>query len=228
MTPSDNSVLFALAELRTLEERRLTAERQAEARRQTEVAAAQERQQAEAREIEAHKQRLADAEIRLRLDAELRIRDADADRRMATLRAELNAIQVDRERMHETMVARTAEPTGSTSGTRALGWKIAFAGSSATAAGVFALWIGQPIPPVYPQATVAAAPTAEARPAESPALVTTTPIVAAPPPSVVDLAPRVRPRQTPPRPHVPAKQRDLLSELERCGDDPICAALDDP
>ena len=115
MATSDNSVMVALAELRGIEADRIATERkaaeQARAARERADAAARterEREREAIREREASALRVAEAEARLRVGAELEAREADADRRLEVLRAELEMIRADRERMHQSILDRTA------------------------------------------------------------------------------------------------------------------------
>ncbi len=124
---ADDSVLCALDELRELESARLQeqAERQQQLHAEAEARLAEEQRQAE----EQRAQQVAEAEARLRMDAEIQRRDAEAEARIAALRAELRAVQCSREAFHRDFLeSRSREYDPDTSAWRAARkWKLAFA-----------------------------------------------------------------------------------------------------
>ncbi len=133
MTPrtTDHSVLTALTELRALEAQRIADEHAEAARR----VAAQQSTEAHARAEAEEARRRAEAAAQRRDDDEARARDAEAVRRVAALRAELDAVQADRARLHGAMLAAVQDaPTPSAGGMR--GATALFAGCALLAAGL--------------------------------------------------------------------------------------------
>ena len=126
MTTRDDSVMFALSELRRLEAQRIDDERRAREAQ----AAAEARAKEEAAAREAHARAVAEEEARLRVERDLRARDLEAERRLASLRAELEAVRADRERIHAVVAQIGHDPTPPRRDTRA--W-LAF-GAALTAA----------------------------------------------------------------------------------------------
>lgn len=185
---TDNSVLTALSELRTLEDQRLDEERAlaAQHKRNEETAAA------ERREAVLHAQSVAEAAARLRVEDESRVRDDDADRRLAALRAELGAVQAERERLHGSLLASVHQPIGA-GDSSARPWAWAFAASAVAVAGLAAVLALRDRPaPVYVVAPPAA-PIAQSAPeVVAPPAVIATPVLVVTAP--VDTTPRPRPR----------------------------------
>lgn len=127
----DRSVLTALAELRALEEQRIADEHAEAARRLSEQHAQEARARADAEEA----RRRAEAAAQRRDDDDALARDAEAARRVAALRAELDAVQADRARLHGAMLAAAHDaPTPTAGGMR--GATALFAGCALLAAGV--------------------------------------------------------------------------------------------
>jgi len=214
----ENSVLFALEELRQLE-----SDRQAEDVRRRAAAAEARRaaMRAEAERVEAERlqaERVAEAEARLRVQAELSMRDAEAEQRVASLRAQLAAVEADRELSHQSVLS-VADPRPDTSHA-GRGWFVGFALSAATATALAALLLLRPAPaPRIIEVPVASAPTTvvEAPEAAAPAPEVA---VSAPEPEVTaPVLPRTRPRVRPPH----GDHTDqVFQDLDRCGDDPTC------
>jgi len=239
----DSSVMFALDELRRLETERVAEERAAEERRRREAAAAEAEARREVEEREQHERRVAEAEARLRMEQELRARDAEAEHRLARLRAELEAVRADRERIHATVTRLNEEPV-TPSPRRPSGWAFAFAATALVAAGlVFALVSRPPVPeqrivqaPATAPDTVAVeeepADTApeEPEPSDEPAPDSTD---APEEPAQVATGPS-RPHGQGNRPVVggrpPATDADDMDsalDFSHCGDDPTCGLEDD-
>jgi len=215
--PTDNSVLTALSELRTLEDQRLEEERAlaAQCKRDEETAAL------ERRESVLHAQRVAEAEARLRVEDESRVRNDDADRRLAALRAELSAVQAERERLHGSLLASVHEPIGARDSS-ARPWAWAFAASAVVVAGLAAILAlgGNRPAPVYvfapPAPVIESAPQVAAPPAElaAPVAVVTEPVEATP-----------RPR---PRAGLGKRGRDVRPTVPHDGLDPVDCDESDP
>ena len=140
----ENSVLFALGELSRLEEARMHDEaalaeakrmREADARTQAaaDAAAAVERADAAAKQALL----VAEAEARLRVEAERN----DAGR-MTSMREEIARIREERELLHRTLTARSASPEDE-GGVSSKRWALAFGASSLVAASLAALLLFQ-------------------------------------------------------------------------------------
>jgi hypothetical protein len=128
---TDHSVLTALAELRALEEQRIADEHAEAARRLAAQQSAEARARAEAEET----RRRAEVAAQRRDDEEAQTRAAEAARRVAALRAELDAVQADRARLHGAMLAAVHDvPAASGNGLRAA--TAVFAGCALLAAGL--------------------------------------------------------------------------------------------
>lgn len=211
----DNSVLFALSELQSLE-----AQRQAElvAREQAAQAArraAAERERAERLEAEAQRLRVAEAEARLRVQLEERER-ATRDRE-AALQQELIRIRAERDVLHDKLLEPPPPPP------RPPRWT-GLASSLALAFSVVTLGVAGRYLWRLPQLARAAAPIASA-PAPLPPAPTPLPQVAlgavsAPRPEPPPIAPRPRPVRSPPRPQ-PAAPAGILDDC-RDSNDPLC------
>ncbi len=93
----DTSVMMALSELKGIEQERIAEDR----RRAADAKRAQEARVAKAREAEEHARRVAEAEARLRVDHDVAAHDADAERRLDSMRRELAAMQQERERLQD-------------------------------------------------------------------------------------------------------------------------------
>ena len=216
--PTDNSVLTALSELRTLEDQRLDEERAlaAQCKRDEETATL------ERREGVLHAQRVAEAEARVRVEDESRVRNDDADRRLAALRAELSAVQAERERLHGSLLASVHEPIGARDSS-ARPWAWAFAASAVVVAGLAAILAlgGNRPAPVYvlappPAPVIETAPRIAAPATELAAPVA---VVTAP----VDATPRVRPRAG-----LGKRGRDVRPTVPHDGLDPVDCDESDP
>ncbi|MBW2462107.1 MAG: hypothetical protein JRH11_10710 [Deltaproteobacteria bacterium] len=234
--PEENSVLFAIRELAGLEEDRVAAE-------ESQILAAAEAEREAIREAEdrtaaaqAHAQRVAEAEARQSLDRELAVRDDEAEQRMTTLRAELAAVQADRERMHTRIVTLADAPSGSTPvGGDVWGWKVAFAAAGIVAAGLAViLAVRQPVI----EARIIEVPAARAAVVSGPATAPAPGAVAAsaevdsvepvdvaalgaPPETESARGPRGRNPRTPRTPRV-RMAADPLGDLDCPDDDPTC------
>ena len=230
MTTRDDSVMLALSELRRLEAERVEEERKAgEAR-----AAAEARARSEAEAREAHARAVAEEEARIRVERDLRVRDLEAERRLAALRAELDAVRADRERIHAVVAQLGHEPSPPRRDTR--GWLAFGAALAAATAILVAILAREPaieerivqVPIEPPRAIEVAADDAPVT--EEPA---TSDAVAA---AVATAAPE--PGQTrPTRPRPPTQHRppagptsgmhgtagdDPALDFDHCGDDPTC------
>lgn len=226
----EQSVLTALDELRRLEEERQEAERReaeraraakAEAARRAEEAEAEAARQSE--EVEAHRRRVSEEEARLRVDADLAARDAEAERRIMALRAELARVQAAREAEHLQRLAHLELPQ------RAPRGRGFFVGALTSGIGALVVALGftlfAPEPPSHTSVEAVEPATRPEPEALAPAVVAAPePVVAAPAPvqvaPVVTTRARERPRPRGERPVRPAQGLDLV---ERCGDDPLCA-----
>lgn len=239
-TTQDSSVMFALAQLQTLEEQRVDRERVAAREAMAREACARAEAEKETREREEHLRRVAEAEARLRVEASQS--SADAERRMAALRAELDAVQADRERLHGRIVSIASAPIEPPR-PRGRSWAAAFAAACVVVAGL-ALVIAtrQPLEPVIIQ--VPAEPTSqvtemahpEATAPELPAA--TAPETVAVGDTPAEPAATDRPRTNGNRPHIRSGDRDQAAgmhgtidttdtalDFSRCGDDPTCGAF---
>jgi hypothetical protein len=97
---SENSVMRALKDLSRME-----TERAAEEREKAALARAEERRRQEAAQrLEA--QAVMERERRRKLEEELRRKDGEARLRILSLRAELDAVQADRQAMRQAMISR--------------------------------------------------------------------------------------------------------------------------
>jgi hypothetical protein len=191
---NESSVLFALKELQRLE-----ADRIAEEDRRA-------------------------AEARLRVEADLRAQEADAERRIATLRAEIDAVRADRERLHARIVTAAAEPEPIAK--PAIGKRIAMVsfGFASLTALALSIYVATRPPVVAPPRIVEVqvpAPQIVPEPAAVEPVVEA-PVVAEP--EVV--AERPRPTGVTMR-HNPTMQTESMSDMrldliDRCGDDPLC------
>lgn len=252
MTPkTDDSVMFAIRELQKLEAERVSDEkRRVEAEKAAREAAALERARHE-REAAAHAQKVAEAEARMRIDAERQARDEELALRMASLRKELDAVQADRLRLAERMSASTSEPRRSAG----RGWAVAFGLASVVAGGLAVMLVmrsptaaavaAEPEPAASTPALIgeapSALPSATSAPIPSTTLAEAQPAVgpesaneARPRPRVrgerrirADRATAVETGSTRPSPRETREDRALREIAEdRCGDDPTCGAGD--
>ncbi len=223
---NENSVLFALNELRELEASRIRTERDAIAKREREEREKKERAEAEKREADAHALRVAEAEARARVEAEERARNADSERRLATLRAELDAVQQDRVRMHERIAALPLEAAAESRDGASRVWAFAFAAVTVLSLGLGGLLFREvnrpaPVPQIVVHEVQVPAPVVA--PPPSPVAVETTPAEPAAEPT---------PPAAPTRPHRPHRPptttMTTTMELEPQGCDPdvdpICGA----
>lgn len=218
---TDHSVLTALSELRGLEDQRVDEEHAATERQRQAKAAAE----AARHEAELHAERVAEAEARLRVEDEARVRDNDADRRLAALRAELNAVQAERERLHGTLLASAHEPVG-VHDSSARPWVWAFAASAVVATG---LAIGLAYSSGSPAPVYVLAPPATTAPVSAPAVMAPEP--PATPPTVADAIPTDgAPRVRPPRAGLTKVHHDRNNVAHPIGDglDPVDCNEDDP
>lgn len=152
---SESSVLMALSELQRMEQDRIESDREREARKIAEARIERERAEAAAREAErqraeqaAQKARVAEAEARLRVEA-----DRERDQRIAAMRAELARVEQERQAMRDDLEQRRVTPPARTNG-----WALAFGLSSLVAASLAGLLVMQQgtrpmVVPVGPAAT---------------------------------------------------------------------------
>jgi hypothetical protein len=99
---SENSVMAALAALCRLEDERVAEQAAAAEQRQIEIEEARRLEEQE----RARQAARVETEARARVEAELRRRDAEAEGRIAALRAELSAVQASREATLMELLAR--------------------------------------------------------------------------------------------------------------------------
>lgn len=230
MPTTESSVLTNLRELERLEAERITTEKAAQdaAERARHRADVDAKAAAEAAEVHARRVAEAEAEARLAREADRADKDAEASRRMATLRAELAAVQADRERMHA-RIATLADDGWAADGARerSWGWKVAFASAGAVAAGLaLILAIREPVPQTrIVEVPVERTVIVDTRPASSDddesAIAegsSDTPSIVAEPTADVRPA-RVRPGM---RPRMVTMEVDLLGNLDCPEDDPTC------
>ncbi len=137
---SESSVLMALSELQRMEHDRIESDREREARKIAEARAERERIEAAAREAErqrveqaAQQARVAEAEARLRVEA-----DRERDQRIAAMRAELARVEQERQAMRDDLALRRVAPPA-----RPNGWALAFGLSSLVAASLAGLLVMQ-------------------------------------------------------------------------------------
>jgi hypothetical protein len=228
MAGTDNSVLIALSELQELESNRVLAEQRAKEERQR-----VERERIEA-ELRAKKEAEAAANVareRFQIETEARLRiesEAKRDRSLEMLRAEIAAVQAEREAVRLELTARIAKasvppPRGP--------WALAFGLASIATASLAGLLVFQqqqtivqnhtPEPSRAIESVVPApafvSPIETASPATTPE-----PSVAAESPERTSQSPRVR--RTPrirDRQPAPVREHDLARELalDEDGDD---------
>jgi hypothetical protein len=224
-----NSLLFCLDELKKLEHERIDAEQRA----RTERERAEADRLAAAAAAEEHRARVAAEEARLRVAADIAARDAEAERRLASLRNELTAVQTEREVLRARFVDVATElPSAAAEDRRraARGWGIAFGVASAVAAGLAVMLVYQdPTPPVVAPAVempIASTQVTTVEPPAAPVAPVAAPVVAEPAPAPVAVASPRPPR--PVRPVRPVRPRpDILSNIDNCGDDLICGLEDE-
>lgn len=140
-TKADSSVVMALSELVRMEQDRIESDREREARRALEARAERERAEAERREAErreaeraAREAKVAEAEARLRLEA-----DRERDQRIAAMRAELARVEAERGALRADLESRL----GKSEPARPNGWALAFGLSSLVAASLAGLLVVQ-------------------------------------------------------------------------------------
>jgi hypothetical protein len=232
---TESSVLTNLRELSRLESERIADETARAAEKERAAREAKARAEREAAEAEAHARRLVEAQARLELDEERAGRDAEAEQRLAALRAELAAVQADRERMH-THIATLADDGWADRSARdsSWGWKAAFASAGAVAAGLaLILAVREPVQPtrivqVPVERTVyveqPATDEAEAENVEE----TDGPLIGTAeggedrPAAMPSGGGRVRPPRPDVRPRMGAMEPDPLGDLDCGEDDPTC------
>jgi hypothetical protein len=228
----DNSVLFALGELARLESDRVADEkaraeaRQAEARRAAEREAA-EREEASRREAdrEAKTRAIAEAEARLKVEAELA-----QDARMIALKAELARVQAEREQMHRSVLDASRPAVAPPAPTRA--WALAFGLSSVVAAALAALLVVQAHEPprvveVERQVVVTMPAPLATQALEAEAAPEAAPLAAAEPPAPAPLrTPRRDPRTTRTTRHVPTTSTSMDDGLGFGDDDDVISGLE--
>jgi hypothetical protein len=206
---ADSSVVMALSELVRMEHDRLESDRVQQEQRVAEMRAERERAEAAAIEVErqraeraAQEARVAEAEARLRVEA-----DRERDQRVAAMRAELARVEADRQALRANIEERALprEPARS-------GWALAFGLSSLVAASLAGLLVMQsgahtPLPttPSVAPVVVVAAPVPDVQPE-----------VVAPAPEVHDEV-AVAPTPTPRRPH--GTHTHVVQETARGGTD---------
>ncbi len=229
MSTTDSSVIQSLRELSRLENERIAEEHaEAEARARAE-AEAKARAVAEAEAKEAHARRVAEAEAALRLSEERAERNAEADKRLASLRAELAAVQADRERMH-TRIATIADDEWTSRPPRegSWGWKVAFASAGAVAAGLaLILAVREPVQPtrivqVPVERTVVVERAVAEEPTDAPVVEPTEPAIARTDEPSDVAGPHVRRPHPGMRPHAQNTTTQLLADLDCAEDDPTC------
>lgn len=223
--PTDNSVQFALAELEALESARVQAEaEEASARKAAEAAAearaaeaaAQARREAEA--VAAREAAIAREKAKLDVDAEVEARTADGDRKIASMRAELDRIRAERSLIHDRMLASSMQPPPERP---ARHWPVIAGLLGATASVLGVLLFGQATAPapepevIIREVHVPIAPAMEPQ-AEPEPVVEAEPVVETAPEPEAPAVRRPRPR---PRPDTHAERLDRMND---CGDDPLC------
>ncbi len=226
MATQDDSVRFALDELKRIESERLDEEaraarerEEAEARRQAEATAKREAAAAHAREV-------AEAEARLRLDRELETRDTESAARLARLRAELDAVRADRERLHARATGAVDPVWAERTVRSGRGWAAAFA-AACVAMGALVVVLATREPVVEERIVEV--------PVDAPTDRATASVEPPPPaPTAVETAPAAPPTETVHRPARPVRpshhgglpadidSTDPLRGLDCPEDDPLC------
>jgi hypothetical protein len=237
----ENSVLFALEELGRLEQDRIAQEHEAA----EEALRVEERARAEAEaavaQAEAHRQAVAAEEARLNVERQLAVRDAEAERRMETLKAELAAVVADRERMHRSIASLADEGVRANREAQgSWGWKVAFASTGLVAVGLgLIVAMREPVPPQIVEVPVEV-PVERALEVEAPAADSTAdstpevPPTPAPTVAVASPSPETRAATRPRgpragmRPHTRNMEADPLGHLDCAEDDPTCGLFDGP
>ncbi len=241
----ENSVMRALCDLGRMEsdrvnEERVRAEREQEERRQRE--AARRREAEAARELEARAER--ELEMRQRLEEEMRQKDDEARIRILSLKAELDAVQADREAMRHAMRSRYENLPLEPAPVRTVPLNRVVAGGVVLMAAVVGAFLLVPgnrksdveygmstdtwTPETPESATLPSAvePTDEAP--KSPMPITVEKIE----PEAVK--PVVKPRKVgrngnrrpkPPKPRPQDKNINILDNFDKCGNDPMCGGL---
>ena len=224
---SEDSVMVALGELQNIEEQRIAAEetarRNAEQEAQAAAEAAAKRKadaEAQATAQREHAERVAREEARLNVEGQVSARTKDADDRITAMKAELAAIQAERQAFQLRMV-ESAEPTPQ----RSRGWAAAFGIAMVACAALATLVVVQlTTPPPPPRVVI--------HEVEVPVAVETEPEAAPVVAQVVEAEPEPATRS--PRPRNPNRNRVEMREtmrdrhdmaferMEECGDDPLC------
>lgn len=224
---TENSVLMALGELQSIEEKRIATEQEARRTAEREAREAAEREAKRRAEAEAqaeaereHAERVAREEARLNVEAVVDSRTKDADQRIASMKAELAAIQAERQAFQLRMVDATTriEPR------RSRGWAAAFGIAMVACAALATLVIVQiTTPPPPPRVVI--------HEVEVPVAVETPDTPEAPVVAQV-VEPEPEPETT--RGRNPNRNRVQMQEtmrdrhdmaferMEACGDDPLC------
>lgn len=216
---ADNSVQFALAELEALESARVQAEAEEAAARRA-AAEAERRAAEEAERARLEAEAIAREKVKLDLDAEVEARTAEGDRKIASMRAELERIRAERALIHDRMLASSIEPPQRP----ARHWPAVAGvlGAVASVLGVL-LFVQATTPAPEPEVIVrevhvpiAPAVEPEAEEPEPVAAVETEPAVEA----EAEPEPE-RPAVRRPRPQQNSHD-SVLDRMNDCGDDPLC------
>ncbi len=237
MTRRENSVLTALSELQKMEDARIANETAVRAERAAMKRAREEASKRAAADAQAHAERVAHAEaearVRVELDVDRQLGEqaAAADARLVALRAELERVRAERLAIHERAVAgamEIPEPTRSHAST------FIAMGASAIAVGFAVLFFARP-PAVEIRERVVEVPVLQTA-ARAPAPVHAPPAEVEEPAAVEEIATataqparpvranrsRARQRRAKQRNNMRDRHDQVLGNLDRCGDDPLC------
>ncbi len=224
---ADNSVQFALAELEALESARVQAEAEEAAARRAAEAAAERRAAEEAERVRREEELRLEREAaivrekaKLDLDAEIEARTAEGDRKLASMRAELERIRAERALIHDRMLASSIEAPERP----ARHWPAVAGvmGAIASVLGVL-LFVQATAPAPEPEVIVREVHVPIA-PANAPVVEEPETVAVAESEPEVEAEPAPEPERRPIR--RPRRQRDTheaaLDRMNDCGDDPLC------
>ena len=220
---NESSLMFALAELQGLEKERIDARAREDAERRAKEAEQAERERAE--RIAAAQR--TEAEAKARVEVQARAQEAESVDRIARLKRELEAVQAERERLHQQLVVGAGDTaTRRTIGAR--GWAAAFATASAAAIVLAIILVtggaSESVPTAQPEPQITAPMPEHATPPTS-TTATSEPIAAATTEPAATTVPR---RHSRPVRHIRRNTETSTLGIENCSeDDPTCGIEED-
>lgn len=221
---TESSVMFALSELQRIERERISEEVAAELERRRKEEERRRREREEREQAELHRQRVAEAEARLRVAEEGRL--AEAAERAARLTAELESMQSERSALSERLSSMEAGSQARARGTGRWYWAAAMLLGCVSVTAAAGAWSGKGAKAPEVVTVVKTAP--------APAVVSSDPEDAR---RIAELEARLNKLLERPRPraqpvHVPAARPaasgssatagSLLAQMEDCAKDPLC------